>query len=159
MRGKITVFLLAMSVAPHSSAEKTFPGAIQEAANIPCFPTCLLCHTGIPGTIANLEQPFGKTVFKHGARPGNPDSMNTVIANLRREMVDTDGDGKIDVDELAAGSNPNPEPSVEFCGPTYGCGAHLAPPPPPERAPVSWWLVGILGLAALIGARRLRYTV
>ncbi len=157
LRGKITTFASAMLLALRAHAEQTFPGAIQEAAGIPCTPTCLLCHTAIPGTLANLKQPFGLTVLRNGIVPGHPESMHTVVTNLRDKKVDTDGDGKLDVDELAVGSNPNvTDPTAELCGPLYGCGAHLAPPPSPERAPVMWWLVGILAAMAWIGARRQR---
>jgi hypothetical protein len=159
MWGKITGFMLAMSFALHASAEQPFPGAIQEAASIPCTPTCLLCHTDIPGTRDNLKQPFGLTVLRNGIQPGHPESMQTVIANLRDRKVDTDSDGKLDVDELAVGSNPNlTDPKAELCGPEYGCGAHLAPAPPPERAPIMCWLVGTLAIAALVVARRWRWT-
>jgi hypothetical protein len=157
MRGEITSFLLVVSFALHAGAEPEFPGAIQEAAGIPCTPTCLLCHTAIPGTLANLKQPFGLTVLANGVQPNHPESMHTVVARLRDMKIDTDLDGKLDVDELAIGSNPNdPDPRVEICGPTYGCGAHLAPAPPPARAPILWWLVAALALSALGVARRLR---
>jgi len=157
MHGKITGFSLVMSLALHANAEGTFPGGIQEAASIPCTPTCLLCHTDIPGTLANLKQPFGLTVFANGVRPGHPESLHTVVANLREKMTDSDNDGKIDVDELAAGTNPNlSDPNAELCGPEYGCGAHIAAPPPPARAPVLWWLAGISTLMALINVRRRR---
>jgi hypothetical protein len=157
MRGEITGFFLAMSLALRAGAEPTFPEAVQEAADIPCSPTCVLCHTAIPGTLLNLKQPFGLAVLANGVKRGDPSSMNTVVANLREKKTDSDGDGKIDVDELAAGANPNdPDPNAELCGPLYGCGAHLAPPPPPPRAPVMCWLVAILTVTALISARRQR---
>src|SRR4051812_44968940 len=157
MRREIAGFVLAMSLSLHASAEPTFPGAIQEAAGIPCTPTCLLCHTAIPGTKYNLNGVFSTTVSLNGIVPEHPESMTTVIANLTAKKTDTDGDGKTDVDELAAGSDPNKtDPNAELCGPTYGCGAHLAPAPPPRRAPIMWWLVGILALAAWVSARRLR---
>jgi len=157
MRGKITGFLLAMCFALPASARPEYPGAIQEAASIPCTPTCRLCHTEIPGNKHNVNGQFGSTVRANGLYPGQPESLNVVVANLRTKMIDTDGDGKIDVDELAAGLDPNtPDPKAELCGPAYGCGAHLAPAPPPRRAPILWWLVGLLAVAALISARRLR---
>ena len=157
MRGVIIVGSLILLLAQPASAEEPFPGAIQEAANIPCQPTCLLCHTDIPGNLANLRQPFGLAVFRSGAQRGKPESMRTVVVTLRDNKVDTDGDGKLDVDELAVGSNPNlADPKAELCGPEYGCGAQLAPQLPPARAPVMWWLVGILAVTALSIARRSR---
>src|SRR4051812_493935 len=157
MRGKIRGLLLVMSFAVSARAEPEFPGAIQEAANMPCAPTCLLCHTAIPGTLANLNHQFGQTVLTHGIVPKHPESMHTVVANLRENKVDTDGDGKLDVAELATDSNPNDkDPNAVICGPLYGCGAHLAPTRAPARAPVLWWLVAALALASLVVARRRR---
>ena len=155
--GALGAGLLVSSLALHARAEPTFPGAIQEAAGIPCTPTCLLCHFTIPGEDSNWHQPFGDAVVANGLKPGEPASLNTVVANLRSKMVDSDGDGKLDVDELAAGTNPNdPAPGAEVCGPQYGCGAHIAPPPPAQRAPIMWWLVTALALAGWVALRRSR---
>jgi len=160
MRGKITGFSVVMSLALHASAEPEFPGAIQEAARIPCTPTCLLCHTEIPGNINNVNEHFGRTVLTNGVRPGHPESMNDVVANLRTKNIDTDGDGKIDVDELAAGSDPSSaDPNAELCAPTYGCGAQLAPAPPATATARHVLVLGIVAVTALIGARRLRRVV
>lgn len=83
--------------------------------------------------------------------------MYTVVAELRAKSVDTDHDGKLDVDELAAGTNPNTaDPNAELCGPLYGCGAHVAAAPPPEHGAMPWRLACAIGLMALIGARRRR---
>jgi len=160
MRGKIAGWLLVMSFTLRAGAEEPFPGGMQEAAGIPCTPTCLLCHTAIPGTRANLQQPFGLTVFRSGkVKPGKPESMHDVVAYLRDMKIDTDSDGKLDVDELAVGSDPNfADPNKEVCGPQYGCGAHLAPVPPRGPKPVLWWLVAALSLASLVVARRSRST-
>jgi MYXO-CTERM domain-containing protein len=155
MRSEITGFLLVMAFALRASAEPTFPGGIQDAGGIPCTPTCLLCHTAIPGTLANLKQPFGLAVLRNGVVPGDPNSLHAVVDKLREKQTDSDDDGKIDVDELSVGSNPNlPDPNAELCAPLYGCGAHLAPQPPPQRPRVLWWLVTAVALGALLRARR-----
>ena len=91
--------------------------------------------------------------------PKHPESMHTVVARLRDEKVDTDGDGKLDVDELAIGSDPSdPDPRKEICGPTYGCGAHIAVAPPASvsRSPALCWLAAALGLGAFVAVRRRR---
>lgn len=150
----IGVVLSVLVVALPASAEPTFPGAIQEAANIPCTPTCLLCHLTVPGEKDNWRQPFAGTALGNGLKPGQPETMPAMVENLRTNKIDTDHDGKLDVDELAAGSDPNkPDPSAAICGPTYGCGAHVAAvtPPPPTAL---WWFAVPVVLALLISARR-----
>jgi|GEM_PF-1645810 len=152
---------LIMAFALHANAEPEFPGAIQKAANMPCAPTCLLCHGAVPGTLQNLdleEKHFGLTVLSNGVVRENPDSFVTVIANLRSKGIDTDEDGKLDVDELAAGTNPSPSNSADndVCAPSYGCGAHIASARPPAAKPALWWLAGPLSFIALLGARHRR---
>jgi hypothetical protein len=149
------LFFLLSLVAVPASAEPTFPGAIQEAAKIPCTPTCLLCHLTVPGEPSNWTQPFGLTVRANGLVPGHPESIQTVVDNLRAKMVDTDHDGKLDVDELAAGTDPNKaDPKAEVCGPVYGCGAHVATAPLPARPTALWWFTLPAGLGLLIAMRR-----
>ena len=154
MRSVITgSFLSLLFVAVPASAEPTFPGAIQEAANIPCTPTCLLCHLTVPGQKDNFTQPFAGAVLANGLLPEK--NMVTVVANLRAKMVDTDGDGKLDVDELAAGSDPNkPDPHAELCGALYGCGAHVSAAPLPPPTTSHWWFTVPVVLGLLVAMRR-----
>lgn len=158
MRSTIAGLAVSLSfVALPASAEPDFPGAIKEYGSIPCTPTCLLCHTEIPGNAKNVNPLFGVTVLTHGLTRRDPTSLQTVVDRLRKEEVDTDHDGKLDVDELAAGSDPNKaEASAELCGPLYGCGARVAPPPSEPRAPATGWVVTLLTLLALVAARRTR---
>jgi len=157
-RSGITALVLSfMTFALHANAEPEFPGAIQRAANMPCAPTCLLCHSAIPGTLLNLDkQYFGLTVLTNGVVPDRPDSFVNVIANLRAKAIDTDKDGKLDVDELAAGTNPSPSTGGDddVCAPSYGCGAHVALAPPPAAKPALWWFAGALSFALLAARRR-----
>jgi hypothetical protein len=156
MRNVVIVGLSSLLfVALPASAEPEFPGAIQEAANIPCTPTCLLCHKTIPGNKDNWTQPFGLAVRTNGLVPGHPESIQTVVDNLRTKMVDTDGDGKLDVDELAAGTDPNKsDPHAELCGAVYGCGARVAAAPLPPRTTALWWFTVPALLGLLITLRR-----
>jgi len=155
MHSAITgLFLSFLFVALPLSAEPEFPGAIQEYGKIPCTPTCLLCHTEIPGNAANVNGHFGVTVFTHGVIKGDPTSLQTVVDRLRMEKVDTDHDGQLDVDELTAGSDPNKaDPSAELCGPVYGCGAHVVAAPLPPRTALWWFTVPVV-LSLLIAMRR-----
>jgi len=156
---RVVVAGLAILLSASSAhAEPTFPAAIQAAAGIPCAPPCTLCHTTTPGTAQTATKLFASTVITHGLIPGHPESMTTVVAALRADMVDTDKDGVLDVDELAAGSDPsNPRPGSELCGPLYGCaGGHIAKvsPRPTDRAP--WLFASALALLLFSRMRRAR---
>jgi hypothetical protein len=156
MRSVIAGLFLSFSFAAvPASAAPTFPAAIQDAAGIPCTPTCLLCHKTNPGEAGNWNTPFGITVKGNGADAKHPESIQTVVANLRAKMTDSDDDGKLDVDELAAGTDPNKTESwAEICAPLYGCGAHVAVAPPPTRSTALWWFTVPVVLSMLAAMRR-----
>jgi hypothetical protein len=145
-------------ITSSAQAEPEFPAAIQAAAGMPCGPPCTLCHTSSPGTAQTAKKEFAFTVIKNGLVPNHPESLTAVVANLRADKTDTDGDQIIDVDELAAGSDPsNPRPNADMCGPLYGCaGGRIAkvPPRPADRAP--WLFASALALLLLRSRRRAR---
>jgi hypothetical protein len=145
-------------IASSAHAEPEFPAAIQAAAGMPCGPPCTLCHTSSPGTADTATKDFALTVLKNGLVFMHPESLTAVVAKLRANKTDTDGDGTTDVDELAAGSDPsNPRPNTDICGPLYGCaGGRIAkvPPRPADRAP--WLFASALALLMLSRRRRAR---
>jgi hypothetical protein len=150
----LAVLLIALPV----QAEPDFPAAIQTAGSTPCNPPCTLCHTSSPGTRLTATKPFAITLIKNGLIPTHPESIATAVTSLRSKQVDTDGDGVLDVDELAAGTDPsNPTVGVEFCGPLYGCaGGHIAKVPPRRSDRAPWVLASALALLLLSRMRRAR---
>ena len=128
MQRALLGFFLVFSIALPVHAEPDFPAAIQRAASIPCPPPCTLCHTVTPGTAVTATKPFALTVIQSGKLVSlHAGSLQAVVLALRENKLDTDGDGQLDVDELALGSDPSDaNPSAELCGPTYGCGARVA---------------------------------
>jgi hypothetical protein len=144
--------------ASSAYAEATFPAAIQTAAGIPCEPPCTLCHTTSPGTRLSATKAFALTLLTNGLLTMKPDSLTAVVAKLRANKVDTDKDGVIDVDELAAGSDPsNAQPGAQLCGPLYGCaGGHIAKVPPRQADRAPWVLAAALALLLLARMRRAR---
>ncbi|HEY3665486.1 MAG TPA: EF-hand domain-containing protein [Polyangiaceae bacterium] len=85
-------------------------------------------------------------------------SLTAVVATLRANKVDTDKDGVIDVDELAAGSDPsNAQPGAQLCGPLYGCaGGHIAKVAPRRADRAPWVLASALALLLHARMRRTR---
>src|SRR3954462_14271501 len=107
MHRVVVAVMAVLLIALPAQAEPEFPSAIQTAGSTPCNPPCTLCHTTSPGTALTATKAFAITLIKNGLIPKNPGSLTTVVANLRTKQVDTDGDGVLDVDELAAGTDPS----------------------------------------------------
>jgi hypothetical protein len=119
-------FLISAGLA---AASGNYPSAVQAEADIPCAPTCTVCHATNAGGGGTVTQPFGEAMMARGLTGGgNADALVTALAQLDADAVDSDGDGSTDVDALRAGQNPND--GVPFCGdsvveaPEYGCLQH-----------------------------------
>ncbi len=110
-----------------ASGSPAFPGVVQSTLNMPCAPPCTLCHRDLNGGLGTVVQPFGKAMIAHDAEATNQDSVRSALAALEADAVDSDGDGVPDISELERGQNPNVKGDAGLCGPTYGCGAHVAP--------------------------------
>jgi hypothetical protein len=146
-------------IASSAHAEPEFPAAIQAAAGMPCGPPCTLCHTSSPGTADTPTKAFAFTLINSGVLvPNHPESLTAVVAKLRADKTDTDGDKISDVDELAEGSDPsNPRPNTDICGPLYGCaGGRIAKVPPRPAARAPWLFASALALLMLSRRRRAR---
>jgi hypothetical protein len=116
------VLCLVASWSTLGHAEQEFPGALQEAADMECVPTCLMCHTVNPGTAGTYTKHLG------GALNG--------IGGFERGAGDVEGLKKA---WSAYASNPDnaknvalikqgiePQFMQDVCGPRYGCGATFA---------------------------------
>ena len=156
MRRALIAFVGVMACAASAHAEPEFPAAIQKAAGIPCPPPCTLCHTTTPGTAQSATKLFVAALLSTKKfRAGQPDSLVAVVQVLRDNQVDTDGDHKLDVDELASGSDPSSvDPDADICGPSYGCGAHVARVSPPADSWAPAVLAAAFALALLSRLRR-----
>jgi hypothetical protein len=63
-----------------ATAEESFPAVIAKDANIPCAPTCSLCHAANPGMAGTwVAKKFGLFIGTHGAVKGNPSSVTTAF--------------------------------------------------------------------------------
>jgi hypothetical protein len=131
----------------HASA--VYPGQVSDDLAMACVPQCTLCHETNVGGAGTVVSEFGLALVDRGLTGGGQVELLTAALDaLALDGVDSDGDGVIDTDELAAGENPNG--GDPLCGgsvvePTYGCFNHT---------PGAVTTLGVL-LAAL-GLRRRR---
>lgn len=132
------VVLTAAFYAPAVRASETYPGVLQEQVPMPCVPKCTLCHTDDPGILLNFGAPFGQNLKEsYGLILQNDDSLINAIEQARADGLDTDLDGKPDIEELQLGTDPNGS-EEDICDvPRYGCGARIEPESPVDE--VSAW--------------------
>lgn len=152
---KLQVLLALVAVGMlypmQAEARSAFPGHIQNHLQLPAEPPtgCLLCHGSQQGG-GPVVQPFGKAMVAAGLSGGSSaGQVGTALDALASNRSDSDGDGATDVDELKAGTDPNPGGApVE-----YGCGGgHIAP-----RANTGW-LASVFAVATflVLASRRKR---
>ncbi|MEO6600171.1 MAG: hypothetical protein ABIQ16_09890 [Polyangiaceae bacterium] len=135
------ICLLGLGSA-NAQASTTFPPKVQEAMmkrlNAPyCVPQCIVCHKTNDGGFNTLNA-FGKNLETNaGLSPGQP---NTVVPAFDKWFADqpnadSDMDGTSDLIELERGDSPAVAGvrGVSMICPDirYGCGARIAPAPPP----------------------------
>jgi len=129
-------------------ASEEFPGAIQEAAGMPCVPQCALCHGVTPGTAATYSRKkLGATLFN--INPGKP-VLPHDVAGLKAAFAVYKMDPANATNVAALVEGKDPETGDGLCGPTYGCGAHVAKQAPPSDFSAPLWVVGAMALGALI---------
>jgi hypothetical protein len=143
----------ALAVALHpggAKASQEFPGAIQEAAGMPCTPSCTLCHGVSPGTGDTfMNKQLGKTLFMaYGFVPPNdPAALKAAYLKYSMDPVNATA-----VAALKDGIDP--ETGDPLCGPTYGCGAHVAKKAPPTDLAAPLWVIGAVLAGGLLRRRK-----
>jgi uncharacterized protein (TIGR03382 family) len=101
-------------------AEEEFPGALFEAANMQCVPTCLMCHTVNPGTANTYTKKLGGDLNAIGGfEKGGGD-----VEGLKAAYATWAEANPILAAEVTRGIEPGLKEDV--CGPVYGCGATFA---------------------------------
>jgi len=111
----VTVGVTAIVVGGRTAeAREEFPGQIATdlglADPVRDAPPCSLCHLYGKTGGDTLVTPFAWAMRARGLT--GSDSLDDALARVGADRVDSDGDGAIDVDEIAAGADPNSAASV-----------------------------------------------
>jgi hypothetical protein len=149
-----------------ASASPQYPNELRAALGLDYTPKCTLCHSSADGgTAGPADTPFGSSMLARGSRgessqagdAGAGDAgyidptLLAALAAMRRDDVDSDGDGATDLDELSWGSDPNVFDGLRVTPvppPHYGCQMDHA-----SGSKHAGWAV-CLGLLALAARRR-----
>lgn len=153
---RLSLLLLVLS-AP-AWATDMFPAAIQNKYMLGDLPPelCALCHTnGITGA-GTVNTPFGRALRMNGLLPNDTASLNAALDALQTAMVDSDGDGVTDIDELIAGTSPNVANMMMADGGTGGGGGAVVVVPPVKFGCGGSVVPGVLFFAALVPLLRSR---
>jgi hypothetical protein len=144
------------ALAPRRAlASEVFPGAIQEAANMQCVPICTLCHTTNPGNATSWQTKKLPLALKaHGVVARDADSLKKAWAAYLADTNPATADPTVRqliVDQVKAGKD---QTGADICGPSYGCGAHIATKAPPSNLSAPLWVVGAIAVGGFLRRRK-----
>ena len=123
--------LAALTCATSASASPEYTPEMQRHLALDYVPRCALCHADAYDGGATdggaVDTPFARSMIARGLRGGGDlASLDTALDAMKRDRVDSDGDGAFDLDEIAYGRDPN-VPSLPEGGArpvaSYGCDA------------------------------------
>ncbi|MFN0063830.1 MAG: hypothetical protein ACKVPX_15095 [Myxococcaceae bacterium] len=120
MNTRAFVIALGMLRSTPAWATANFPPAIAETFGLSRAPACTLCHRGTPKS-DTATTAFAIAMQDRGLQAYSVATLTSALDAMRVDQIDSDGDGTLDVDELAAGQDPNenvPGPPEPF----FGCG-------------------------------------
>jgi hypothetical protein len=141
----------ALTWSGAASASDSFPEALVEAAEMgDCTPGCSVCHRDNNGGPGTAIKKFASAMVVEGLRQKQPETVKPAVEALRTKNSDVDDDMKFDIDELAAGQDPNVPTPLSVCLPTYGFGCAVTRVSPPGLD------LALLGSAALLVFMRRR---
>ncbi|PZR07528.1 MAG: hypothetical protein DI536_27020 [Archangium gephyra] len=103
-----------------------FPAKVATASG-GAAPACALCHAGGVTGRGTVTTPFGAAMRQRGLLANDDASFDTAWSAMTG--VDSDLDGVADVQELAAGTDPNGAQGGGIAAPEYGCSQGLGASP------------------------------
>jgi hypothetical protein len=153
--GLVAAGALLLVQAP-ARASEPFPGALQEAAGMPCTPSCVVCHGKVPGdsmsfTVRQLSRELIAPLPPPGAA-----GVPVLKANFAAYAAKAATDPNVARVVAALKDGIDPETGDSLCGPTYGCGAHVAKKAPPSDFSAPLWVIGAMLAGGVLRRRKAR---
>ena len=146
--------LAAIALTPTLAlGSEPFPAAIQQAAGMPCTPSCTLCHGVDPGTATTFQnKSLGKALFVYNGKVVGPGDTEALKANFAAYALDPANAANV----TALKNGIDPETGADLCSgnPTYGCGAHVASKAPPRDLSAVLFAIGAVVAGALLRRRK-----
>jgi hypothetical protein len=151
--------VVALAPRPAAALDE-FPQALAKTLGMACTPTCLPCHTAVPGSKQNRRNDGLAAALLRQDDDGRvvdaaelKQHLEAMLAGTLMRPGDSNGDGKDDLENLK--DSENPYDGTSLCGsPTYGCGASVAPRAPSRHGALAF--TAVVALALVVASRRCR---
>ena len=121
--------LVALTGATTAAASPEYSPEMQRHLALGYVPRCAFCHADAYDGGATdggaTDTPFVRSMIARGLHGGGDlASLDAALDAMKRDRVDSDGDGAFDLDEIAYGGDPNvpsrPEGGAQPAA-SYGC--------------------------------------
>jgi hypothetical protein len=151
--GLVAAAALLLVQAPARASEQ-FPAALEEAAGMPCTPSCVVCHGKVPGDIASFTaRQLSRDLIAPLPPPGAA-GVPVLKSNYAAYAAKAATDPNVARVVAALKDGVDPETGDSLCGPTYGCGAHVAKKAPPTDFSAPLWVIGFVVAGGLLRRRK-----
>lgn len=152
--GLVAAAALLLVQAP-ARASEPFPAALEEAAGMPCTPSCVVCHGKVPGDITSFTaRQLSRDLIAGGLPPAGAAGVPVLKANYAAYAAKAATDPNVARVVNALKDGIDPETGDSLCGPAYGCGAHVAKKAPPTDLSAPLWVIGAVVAGALLRRRK-----
>lgn len=136
-------------------ASEQFPAALQEAASMPCTPSCVVCHGKVPGDLASFRvRELSQNLVAIALPPPGAAGVATVKSDFAAYAAKAATDPEVARVVAALKDGIDPETGDSLCGASYGCGAHVAKKAPPTDFSAPLWAMGAVIVGGLLRRRK-----